>query len=195
MQISTDYKRLCEKMILANLRNKNYVVGPNYFQNRVKSILDFLKELKFEGAKILDIGSGAYMPIVLGATHACDVVEMAGDILKTSGWKGSFEIGSCDNLPYKDKEFDIADCSEVIEHLPELDSVAETFKEIERVAKKWVMTTPKASKSGFRDDWNIEPTHLQFFTLEDIKAMVKATIPDADCIFEEVGHYVFILRV
>lgn len=194
MLISPEYKKSCERMILANLDNKNFVVGPNHVQDRIKRLLSFIKEHRTDDSKILDIGSGAYMPIVLGATHACDVVEMAGDILEKSGWKGCFEIGSCDDLPYKDKQFDIAICSEIIEHLPEMDSVVETFSEIERVAKKWILTTPKASKTGFRDDWNIEPSHLQFLTFNDIQELVEVTLPGIPYRIEEVGHYVVVIR-
>lgn len=199
MFISPEYKKVCEEMIIRNLNNKNYVVGPNFMQGRVKEIIGFINQHKTPDSKILDIGSGAYMPIVLGATHACDVVEMAGNILEKSRWKGEFQVASCDSLPYEDKSMDIAICTEVIEHLPYYEVVARTFQETERVAKKWVITTPRASKSGFRDTWNVEETHVQFFTTGDIRTMMRDLFPDLfrerKIRLKDVNHYVFVTRV
>jgi len=195
MMLTEEYLKENEKTVIANLSNKDFVIGPKHYQGRVRRIMEFIVKNRTNNCKILDIGSGAYMPVHMGATHACDITGISGDILEKSGWKGSFRVASCDDLPYNEKEFDVAICTEVLEHLPDLETVERTFKEIERVAHSWVVTTPKASKSGFRDKWNIEPTHKQFLTLEDIRGMVARSLPGIPCTFEEVEHYVFIMRV
>lgn len=194
-RFSREYRKECDDCVIRNLDNKDYVIGQKNVQERVKRLLGFINDHRTRDSKILDIGSGGYMPIFLGTTHACDLSPVAGDVLEKMGFTGTFAIASCDDLPYQDKAFDVAVCTEVIEHLPELEDVRGTFKEIERVAKKWVVTTPLASRSGFRDKWNIEETHRQFFTIEDLKDMLDILLPGLDPKFEKVDHYVFITRV
>jgi len=164
MQITKEYLAECDQNVTANFHNRKHVVGPYTVQLRVRTLQAFCASY----STILDIGSGGHMPVVLKATHACDLSTLALPHLQQLGWKGEFKIASCDNLPYQDKQFEAASCSEVIEHLPDLESVRKTFKEIDRVAKNWIITTPCASKSGVRDRWNIEKTHKQFFTPQDL---------------------------
>jgi hypothetical protein len=171
MRLPREYIKEAEKTIIANLSNKDYVVGPKNISLRFRKLMEFINRNRTATSFILDIGSGAYMPIMIDATHACDVSRIAGDILEQSGWNGIFSVASCDKLPYRDKSMSLAVCCEVIEHLPDYEMVVRTFQEIDRVAKKWHMDTPLASRSGFRDSWNIEPTHKQFFSMDDLKRL------------------------
>jgi len=84
-------------------------------------------------------------------------------------WKGHFKVASCTNIPAPDKYFDVAVCSEVIEHLPEIADVKKTFSELERVAKKWIITTP-GNPLGPK---NTEPTHKRFLDLETLKNLTS----------------------
>lgn len=117
----------------------------------------------------LEIGCGGYTAQVLGVTHACDVSPLSLKLLRGLGWKGAFAVCSCDDLPYQDKEFGCAVCSEVIEHLPDLDSVKKTFQEIDRVGQNWVVTTP-CNPLGPK---NPEKDHKRAFTVTELRDLTK----------------------
>jgi hypothetical protein len=123
-------------------------------------------------ATVLSVGCGPYEPVVINATHACDVADNALTFLKLGGWSGEFRICSCDNLPYSYKQFDAAVCSEVIEHLPDLESVKKTFEELTRVAKRWIVTTP-CNPLGPK---NTEPTHKRAFTEELLSTLLPTSV-------------------
>ena len=190
MKLTAEYIKCCDQQVIDNLENKELVVGPKRFSQRVKRIMEFLEKHQTKKCKVLDIGSGAYMPLFLDVTHAIDASAIPGSILKQSGWKGKFQVASCDYLPFRYKEFDIAICSEVLEHLPNLGIVRDTIDEIERVASRWIISTPNASASGFRDKWNTEPTHVQFFTIKDLEALTEGLFAT----IEEVGHHAFAVK-
>jgi SAM-dependent methyltransferase len=126
-----------------------------------------IREFIDDCATVLSVGCGPYEPVVINATHACDIADNALTFLKLAGWLGEFRIGSCDKLPYLYKQFDAAVCSEVIEHLPDLETVKRTFQELTRVAKKWIVTTP-CNPLGPK---NTEPTHKHAFTEEELIAL------------------------
>lgn len=156
MLVSKEYEEEQDEVVTRNFKARYAIM--NYL--RFKVAKKFMEGQK----KTLCIGSGGFEPKYMNATHACDVVPLSGELLKTLHWNGEFKVCSCDDLPYKDKEFDVAICQDVIEHLPSLNTVAQTFKEINRVAWHWLVTTPCASAMGKRDKWNIEPTHKLFLT-------------------------------
>jgi len=145
---------------------RNYQVhvswGNNPFiRERYMTLKDFCKGSK----TILDVGCAGVEPWAIGATHALDVHKVAEELLRHNGWKGKFFIGSCDNLPFPDKSFEVAVCSEVIEHLPSLEIIKKTFQELSRVARRWIVSTPAVDVK--------EPTHKFLFTLEDLKRLTE----------------------
>lgn len=91
----------------------------------------------------IDLGCGAYMPSILGTTDACDNDKIAYTYLKKQGWRGKFMVVELSKvLPYKDKQFKVAVCSEVIEHLKTENAVTQAIKEIDRISERWIITTP-----------------------------------------------------
>ena len=118
--------------------------------------LNVLRNFVCDASNSLSVGSGAFEPIFINATHALDIPLCTYSLLKEKGWKGTFYQGSCDHLPFPDKFFEAAVCSEVIEHLPDLETVRNTFLEVSRVAKRWLFTTPTRDVK--------EPTHKFIFT-------------------------------
>jgi len=117
--------------------------------------------------KILSVGGGAVEPSVIKATHLIDIAPNAGELARFMKWKGYFKVGSSTDIPAPDKYFDVAVCREVLEHLPTLDDVKKTLHELDRVAKKWIATTP-AYPLGPK---NPERTHKRFLDLETLKRL------------------------
>lgn len=147
-------------------------------QERHKILKDFCK-----GAKtILSVGCAGLEPIELNATDALDVHSLAGVYLYKGGWKGTFKVGDCCAMPYWEDQFDVAVCDEVIEHLPELKDVIDTFKELNRVAKNWIITTPAAKVD--------EPTHKRLFDLYTLKKCLKYI----ECSIERRGRYWYVFH-
>jgi len=118
---------------------------------------------------ILSVGSGGHEPLKIHATHACDIAPNAEGFLRSLGWGGEFKCCSCTDLPYPTKSFDVAVCSEVIEHLPTEQDIMKTFEELDRVANKWIVTTIAAPRGKF----NPEITHKHDFTFEKLVGMLS----------------------
>jgi len=147
-------------------------IRPAYWQEpRYKILKRFCENEK----DILSVGCGPKEPLITNASHAMDIIPNSVNWLKKAGWKGDFRIGSCTKIPFLDKEFNIVVCSEVIEHLPTIADVIQTFKEVARVGKRWIITTPNSARIK---PINQNPAHLQFFTIDKIKEIipVKAKI-------------------
>lgn len=161
MEITKKYLETAEKDVIDLRRiHKRYWDEPRY---------RILKSFVSGSQTILSVGCGPKEPIILNATHAVDITPISGDYLRKGRWKGVFAIGTCDNLGFKDKRFDAVVCSEVIEHLPTIADVIRTFKEIDRVGKRWIITTPNSAKIKPQ---NQNPAHLQFFTIDKIKEII-----------------------
>jgi ubiquinone/menaquinone biosynthesis C-methylase UbiE len=69
-------------------------------------------------------------------------------------------------LPFSDKEFDVATCIEVIEHLPK-NSGVRLLNELERIAKKVVITTPNDFFPQKALDNNPFQKHLSSWSVKD----------------------------
>ncbi|MGE3550308.1 MAG: TylF/MycF/NovP-related O-methyltransferase [Geobacter sp.] len=101
------------------------------------------------GDKVLDIGSG-HVPFPL-ATHLSDITltdhgyGRAGVPFKHVDGKPVFEC-SVEELPFKDKEFDFAYCSHVLEHAQD---PARACRELMRVAKRGFIECPSPGKDIF----------------------------------------------
>jgi len=173
MELTKEYIALQEDTIKRNFDTHFSFFKNPYIKNRYLALREFCQGCK----TILSVGSGGVEPIAINATHACDVSKIAGDLLKKQGWKGVFFISSCDDIDksviadgYK---FDVAVCSEVIEHLPDLEIVKKTFLELDRVAKKWIVTTPNADvvKPESQDK-----SHINFWNVEKIRSIIPASL-------------------
>jgi ubiquinone/menaquinone biosynthesis C-methylase UbiE len=76
-------------------------------------------------------------------------------------------------LPFKNKEFEIVTCVEVVEHLQKSDAL-NLIKECERIAKKRVIITTPATPSIFHKhyyDGNPFQEHLSFISPKEFKKM------------------------
>jgi hypothetical protein len=125
---------------------RNYERKENFMRNpQNKDRLLILRKFVGIDKPSIDLGSGGFMPKFLEVSHACDDNELSGELIAKEGWKGEFEIVNLEHsLPYSDKQFKVAVCSEVIEHFKTKEGVTNLFKEIDRIAERWIVTTPAA---------------------------------------------------
>ncbi|HUX79675.1 MAG TPA: methyltransferase domain-containing protein [Alphaproteobacteria bacterium] len=165
MELTPEYIAIAEKDVndLAKIRHHYWQSG------RYKILSEFTKS----GGKILSVGCGPKEPMITRATHAVDITPLSEQYLRGVGYKGLFTISSCTSLPYvelgKVKPFDIVVCSEVIEHLPTIEDVIQTFKEVARVGVKWIITTPNSAVILPKHQ---NSAHRQFFTLDSLKKII-----------------------
>ncbi|MEM3871082.1 MAG: class I SAM-dependent methyltransferase [Nitrososphaeria archaeon] len=81
-----------------------------------------------------------------------------------------YEYDLRNSLPFSDKEFDVATCIEVIEHLPKNDG-ARLLLELERIAKKVIITTPNIFFPQKNYDDNPFQKHLSIWSAEDFREL------------------------
>jgi len=161
MNITKEYLAAAEADVKAlSVINKNYWNEARY---------QILKKFCAGAEKLLSVGCGPREPIILNASHAVDISIQSYHLLKKNGWKGDFYCATSDGLPFADKFFDVVVCSEVIEHLPDLDIVRRTFLEVNRIAKRWIITTPN---SAICIPKHQNPAHRQFFNPDSIKEVI-----------------------
>lgn len=161
MNLTKEYIKAAEGDVTSLSRiHKGYWEEPRY---------QILKKFCGGTTNILSVGCGYKEPIIINASHAIDITPLSEQYLKKQGWKGYFQIGSCTSIPYPDKSFNTVVCSEVIEHLPSIVDVTETFHEVARVGKRWIITTPNSAVIKPKDQ---NPTHRQFFTVDSIKRII-----------------------
>lgn len=77
-----------------------------------------------------------------------------------------YEYDLRQTLPFSEKEFDVATCIEVIEHLPK-NSGVHLLNEPERIAKKVIITTPNGSLPQKALDHNLFQKHRSCWYVED----------------------------
>ena len=112
-----------------------------------EAVLAFAKPFQ----KILDVGAGAGVLASklknMGKDVTCmDIKQNYVEYMK------QFELlaitGDANNIPFKDKEFDLVICEEVLEHLA---NPGEGLKELCRVGKNVIFTLPKMHP----DSWHL----------------------------------------
>ena len=159
MELTKEYLAQQEDVISRNFQFRRIYVNTTRF---------LLLRAFCEGyKKILSVGCGSYEPLQIGATHACDVSSLSHHLLKKQLWQGAFSVCSCDELPFPGLSFDVAVCSEVIEHLPNLEIVKKTFQELNRVALNWIVTTPCNPLGPL----NTEPDHKFAFSAAQLREL------------------------
>ncbi|WP_286883316.1 methyltransferase domain-containing protein [Aneurinibacillus sp. UBA3580] len=151
---------------------------PNQYQLDVCNMI--VQKIPQDVKSILDVGSGnGIITNQLANKYervcALDISEEALKHVKTEK-----VIGSIDQLPFSDGEFDLILISDVLEHLPP-DVFHEGVKELQRVAKKYVLVvTPFQEKLDFGQMTCIH-CRTEFHVNLHIHSISKKTIEDAFC--------------
>lgn len=112
---------------------------------------------------ILSVGCGGYDPIKFKATHALDVLPVAEKILRKCGWKGDFFLGDCRKLDFPDQSFECGTLIEVVEHLETCHDIILAVKELNRVCRNWILTTPLGGMNVPSHKRHLEDKDLDFF--------------------------------
>jgi len=91
--------------------------------------------------RIVDVGCGA-----IGLRGLAPELDVTGvDLVERPGYPGPFvRADAADGLPFADREFDLAYCSSVIEHVAR-ERRAAFAAELRRVARGWYVQTPARS--------------------------------------------------
>jgi hypothetical protein len=117
--------------------------------------------------QILSVGCGGWDPVRFKATHALDVHPVAERMLRKNGWGGAFFLGDCRDLPWPDKAFECGTLVEVVEHLPTCHDIILSVKELDRVCRNWILTTPLFGMHV--------PSHKRHLTDEDLDFLCRKT--------------------
>ncbi len=125
--------------------------------------------------KMLDLaaGDGVYLPHLTGRAKRVVAVEISRDlcdVIKSRGYEPI--MAHAWFLPFRDDAFDCVWASEIIEHLPTLD----TFGELERVAKgNIVITMPNPWSPHYKRD----PTHVLKYSLFSLAGFLRRRVGDS----------------
>jgi len=147
--------------------------GANILSQRLNKILN----ISSKNDTMLDFGcgQGAYTSYLNSNGYKI----IGTDILKYNEWDGNefFEHVDVLPLPFKDNQFDIVFCFEVLEHCKNYISI---LKELRRVCKRdFIMSVPNCDLSISLRGANLVPahwtdqTHCNFFKKESIKDVLE----------------------
>lgn len=106
-------------------------------QQRGVGIWRFMMEYYGDFKKGIDVGCGRANGVQFARekgfdVYGCDISEGAVKCWKERGVEEFCKVAPANNLPYADGEFDAVVCSEVMEHIPEEDTL-DTLREIYRI--------------------------------------------------------------
>lgn len=147
--------------------------APSEFQIDVANVT--LNKIPEDVKTILDVGSGngVITNQLVGKYDRVCAIDISEEALKYV--QAEKVIGSIDQLPFKDNEFDLILISDVLEHLP-LPVFKKGIEELKRVAKKYILVvTPFQEKLEFGKmtcyqcscDFHVN-LHIQSITKETI---------------------------
>jgi len=129
-----------------------------------------------KGLKLLDVGCGrhSFMSEVIKAQRfdavGLDIFESNVEQAKGNKVYQDVLVGDARQLPFKDKEFDMAVSIEVLEHLDREDG-EKALAELERVSRETVLITTPVGESVHHDYYgNPYEEHKYTWSLEELRA-------------------------
>lgn len=165
--------------------------------NFQKKLMLILNRTISGDCKIIDVGCGEGFTVDLihknfpnVSISGCDGASEAVEIARERIPDIHFEVGNIYSLPYGNKEFDIAICTEVLEHLEYPD---QALFELRRIARKILITVPH--EPWFRIGNMLalhnlkrlgDPVdHIQHWTYNGFRAFIKSKLPGLQIYFDK----------
>jgi ubiquinone/menaquinone biosynthesis C-methylase UbiE len=145
------------------------------------------------GEQLLDYGcaTGGYCLALTEAGYRCTGVDVNAayiDLAKRRGVDAHL-IGPDEQLPFSDASFETVLLFEVLEHVPEYQSV---LREAKRVARQNVLITvpncgsnPALQRASLVFDHMLEVDHVNFFTRSELEAVLAQLFTSYDVREEE----------
>ena len=124
-------------------------------------------------AKVLVVGAGSGYEIINYLNNGYDVKGIDLYVPDVQRVKEVTHIGSADNMPFKDKEFDFVHCTEMMEHVPE-EITDDILNEAKRVAKKFIFTIADRHDKPYESHINIHPAWWWMKKFEDLGFKIKS---------------------
>ncbi len=116
-----------------------------YHAKRFRYICQILQQAVPQGASFADIGCGegeylAHVGARASALYGCDLARSYLRRVRGKNIGAQLIAADATHLPFKDQSFDVVLCSEVIEHVPDLEAA---LRELLRVSRcRLIITTP-----------------------------------------------------
>ncbi|MCW3990659.1 MAG: methyltransferase domain-containing protein [Candidatus Bathyarchaeota archaeon] len=153
----------------------------NVFENTIEEYVGekerydlLIKFIDNSQGSILDAGCGCKEPFIIANKEnsvALDFTQSVFKTLKVYGFKGHRVLGSVVYLPFKDKCFEKTVCSEVVPHLPTFAYAETCIRELERVSKAFLVTTPNKYTFTvvFRMGHKLKRTHPNLLDIKSFR--------------------------
>src|SRR5712692_5508659 len=141
------------------------------------SLSQILNAIPPDATSIVDVGCGRG---IIGAL--CRIYREPARLVGIDSYQPSLDF--CDRhklydqcvrwelqklpMPFDEKEFQVAICVEVVEHLPR-DEAASLLRELARIAKRVIVTTPNVFFEQPDYDGNPHQAHLSRWTVRDFR--------------------------
>lgn len=121
----------------------NTLVAPITTYFRVRRMKKFQQLFSItEETRILDIGGTVDLWSLLKAKPQITILNLYPPVFPVKEKNVTWVVGDARDLPFKDKEFDIAFSNSVIEHVGDINSQKAFAKEVARVGRDFYIQTP-----------------------------------------------------
>ena len=117
--------------------------------------------------KVLVVGAGSGYEIINYLNHGYDVKAIDLYVPDVKRVKEVTHVGSADNMPFDDKEFDFVHCTEMMEHVPE-EITDDILLECKRVSKRFIFTIATRHDKPYNSHINIHPAWWWMKKFEDL---------------------------
>ena len=134
----------------------------------------------FQPNKAIDIGCGPGCLVGLleeKGFRECYGVDISKDAIQTSpkNIQQRLSVGNSTSLNFKNDEFDLVICREVLEHLT-IREIFNTVKEMARLSSKYIYVTTRFHQNpktifDFDTDFETDPTHITCLNIEMLRLM------------------------
>ena len=128
-------------------------------------------------SKVLVVGAGAGYEVVNYLHYGYDVKAIDLFCPPVKKVQEVTHVGSAEDMPFDDDEFDMVHCTEMIEHIPE-DITNNVLNECKRVAKRFLFTIATRHDRPYNThinihDWNYWRRKFKFIGFDIISAQDK----------------------